>query len=441
MSISSTGKSVVQMNTDPLQQLLNDACSILKDGEPLDELSGLSIAGLLYEITTQLQTEKVVNIEWNVYKTRIKVANALEDCYKGSKAIPKNQFLNHLRSQLSRPSKRTKVRGYYFIIPTQMPRIYYQWIKGLSHRLLFHTQQSISSRIKLPAANAKAEQLYHDNAISCPKHPVLIQIFTKDLPLPKALNEAEREINLLRVCINMTAVASLDMQSNGKWVPPYPFVAPPLLHVFDEKGAFLETYHDPVTLEFEHLFKISPLTVEQLNVAKSLLGNIRELAPSVRDALVHPLLLFQEGLDLPFQHLAFSALWRVLESIWKLDTNEKINHDDVVKTVSSFFGPGSLQASRVKAVLKAIGIKRHAWVHLSEHEGIDAMDCNWLRLVLHDVLIWLVKQPEVASFSDSKTLRSFFLHYRLYSQSLSKADQEAISTLSAIKAIRSIRKL
>ena len=441
MSTSSTVRVSVRGKKEPLEQLLNQACTILKSDQPLDELHGLPIAGLLYEIVDRLEIEDAVGAERNVFWTRIKVANALEDCYNTSKAISLDEFLKHLRSRLRRPSKSTKVGRYTFIIPTQISERHCQWVKGLDHRLWFHTQQSIPSRIKIAAANEKARRLYASKGIPFRQHPILIQISTKDLPLLKALDEAEREINLLRVCVNMTTTAALHLESGGKWVPSYPFPPPPFLHVFDEKGALLETYYDPAKLEFERLFKIRPLTLEQLNAAKSLLGNIRKLAPSVRDALARPLILFQEGLDLPFRHLAFSAFWRVLESIWQLDSDERINHDDVVKTVSSFFGPGSLTARSVGALLEVAKRKRNAWVHLSEHEGIDDLDCSWLRLILHLLLISLVRQAEVDRFPNSKTLRSFLLHYRLDSQNLSKTEQEATSTLSAIKAIRSKRRL
>jgi hypothetical protein len=261
-----------------------------------------------------------------------------------------------------------------------------------------------------------------------PYHPTLIQLEVTDLPLHQAMNEAEKEIKLLRACVNITEPSIFHIESGGKWTPSYPFPAPPFVLVFDGNGMYLDLFYEPTTLDYQRLYKTKKLIPDQLDKALELLDKIKLLSPSVQEALLRPLLLYQDALDLPFPQLALFGMWRALESI----IPQRLSYDELIKTISSFLGPGTPSARGAAAILQTIKGKRNDYIHLAKDQDIDDMDCSWLRFLLRRILLHLINKGH--EFKDSQTLLRFLMHYHLGKEDLA-------STLEAIEAIRKARKL
>jgi len=207
------------------------------------------------------------------------------------------------------------------------------------------------------------------------------------------------------------------------------------MFAFDNNGAYLNLFYEPITLDYQRLYKTKKLSPGQLNKALELLEKIKLLNPSVQKTLLRPLLLYQDALDLPFRQMALFGMWRTLESV----IPQRVSYDELIKMISSFLGPGTSSARSAAAVLRAIKNKRNNYIHLADDQGIDDMDCNWLRVLLHRILLSLINKAH--EFSDSQTLLEFLMHYGLTQKDLVKAEHKAASTAAAIEAIRRARKL
>jgi len=280
----------------------------------------------------------------------------------------------------------------------------------------------------MAAALRAGERIFRATGMEYPYHPTLIQLEVTDLPLHQAMNEAEKEIKLLRACVNITEPSIFHIESGGKWTPSYPFPAPPFVVVFDGNGMYLDLFYEPTTLDYQRLYKTKKLTPDQFDKALEFLDRIKLLSPSVQEALLRPLLLYQDALDLPFPQLALFGMWRALESI----IPQRLSYDELIKTISSFLGPGTPSARSAAAIFQAIRRKRNNYIHLAKDQDIDDMDCSWLRFLLRRILLHLINKGH--EFKDSQTLLRFLMHYRLGKEDLA-------STLAAIEAIQKARKL
>jgi hypothetical protein len=424
--------------TEPLSQLLDRAFGILDEGRSLDELSSFNDAGLLYEIAACIEIRVSGVVESNTFWTRVVIGQSLEECAKkGDRSI---ECLCHtVKGHIASHSRRTTLAAHTFVVPTRMPGIGLRSVAGLNSQLNFHSDDSGPTRLDMTAALRAGERIFRTNRMEYPYHPTLIQLEVTDLPLHQAVSEAEKEIKLLRACVNITEPSIFHIESGGKWTPSYPFPAPPFVLVFDGNGTYLDLFYEPTTLDYQRLYKTKKLTPDQLDKALELLDKIKLLSPSVQEALLRPLLLYQDALDLPFPQLALFGMWRALEAFLHLDTKDRLSYDKLIKTVSALFGPGTPSARGAAAILQAIKGKRNDYIHLAKDQGIDNMDCSWLRFLLRRILLGLINKGH--EFKDSQTLLQFLTHYRLGKEDLVSVEQEAVGTLEAIEAIRKARKL
>ncbi len=428
----------VPKKTEPLSQLLDRAFGILDEGRSLDELSSFDDAGLLYEIAACIEIRVSGVVESNTFWTRVVIGQSLEECdKKGNRSV--ECLRRTVRGHIASHSRRTTLATHTFVVPTRMSGIGLRSVAGLNSQLDFHSDDSVPTRLDMAAALRAGERIFRTNRMEYPYHPTLIQLEVTDLPFHQAMNEAEKEIKLLRACVNITESSTFHIESGGKWIPSYPFPAPPFVLVFDGNGTYLDLFYEPTTLDYQRLYKTKDLSPGQLNKALELLDKIKLLSPSVQEALLRPLLLYQDALDLPFPQLALLGMWRALESFLPLDTKNWRSYDELIKTVSALFGPGTPSARGATAIFQAIRMKRNNYIHLAEDQGIDDMDCSWLRFLLRKILLGLIKKGH--EFKDSQTLLQFLRHYRLAKEDLVSAEQEAASTIAAIEAIRNARKL
>lgn len=419
---------------EPLKQLLDHAFAILDAGQSLDELSSLDHAGLLYEIAARVKIKVFAVVEDNTFWTRVVIGQSLEECAKGGdRSI--DCLCRSISKHIAAQSKRTTPATYTFVVPTRMSDIDSDLVAGLTCQLNFHTGNSLPSHLNMAKALQEGKRIFRANDIENHTYPTFIQLEVIDRPLHQAISEAEREIKVLRACVTITEPDMFHIQSDGKWTPSYPFPAPPFMFAFDNNGAYLNLFYEPITLDYQRLYKTKKLTPGQLKKALELLEKIKLLKPSVQEALLRPLLLYQDALDLPFRQLALFGMWRALESV----IPQQVKYDELIKMISSFLGPGTSSARSTAAVLRAIKNKRNNYIHVANDQGIDDMDCNWLRVLLHRILLILINKGH--EFSDFQTLLEFLMHYRLTKEDLLKAERKAASTAVAIEAIRRARKL
>jgi len=432
--MNSSVKVRVVGKREPLKQLLDRAFAIFDKGQSLDELTSFDHAGLLYEIAARIKIKVFAVAEGNTFWTRVLIRQSLEECAKsGDRSI--DCLCRTIGEHIATQPERTTLASYTFVVPTRISEIDSHSVAGLNSQLDFHSSDSLPSYLDMDKAFRESERAFKANSIENYTHPTFIQLEVIDRPLYQAVSEAEREIKVLRACITMTELDVFHIQSDGKWTPSYPFPPPPFMFVFDNNGTYLELFYEPITLDYQRLYKTKELSPGQLNKALKLLEKIRRLSPSVQEAVLRPLLLYQNALDLPFPQLALSGMWRAFESI----IPQQLRYDDLIKTISSFFGPGTFSARSAAAVLQAIKKKRNDYIHLANDQGIDAMDCNWLRVLLHKTLLDLINKGH--EFKDSKMLLQFLKRYKLDKKALLCVEQEADNTLAAVNLIRKMRKI
>ena len=419
---------------EPLKQLLDQVFVILDAGQSLDELSSLNYAGLLYEIAARIKIEVFAVAEGNTFWKRVLIRQSLEEC-----ANEGDRSIDRLRCTISKHiathSERTTLASYTFVVPTRMSKIDSHSIAGLNSQLEFHSKDNLPSHLDMVKAFREGERIFRANGIENYTYLTFIQLEVIDQPLHQAISEAEREVKVLRACLTMTEPDMFHIQSSGKWTPSYPFPAPPFMFAFDNNGTYLNLFYEPMTLDYQRLYKTKNLLPDQLNESLKVLERIKLLSPSVQKAVLRPLLLYQNALDLPFPQLAFLGMWQALESI----IPQRLSYDDRIRMISSLLGPGTSSARRASAIFRAIKNKRNNYIHLADDRGIDDMDCNWLRLLLRRILLRLINNGH--EFKDSQTLIHFLTHYRLGKEDLLSAEEEAASTIAAIDAIRRARKV
>ena len=256
-------------------------------------------------------------------------------------------------------------------------------------------------------------------------------------PLRSAVTQAEREIKALRACVNIIGVRGFHLESNASWSPSYEFTAPPFLLRLDGRGRYASFYFDQAALFYQRFYKAKALSAAHFEKSLDLLASVRSLSEPVREAVLRPLVFFQDSLDTPFRQLALLAMWRALETLPYQDAEQSIQYEELVRVAGSIFGSGTEKAQSVCAILESLRRKRNDFVHLADDQGIDDLDCSWLRLLLKQVLLWLVTVAD--GVHDVRTLREVVKRYGAMPRDLDWADEQALRVLSASEVIRGIR--
>lgn len=422
---------------EALEQLLTTASRRLSRGRQLDELSDLRDAGLLFEITDRLRVLERGIVSRNTFFLRLVVEAALEDCHKTHGSISLPDFRKVLWTLLALRTQ--KPADHTCVVPTLLKGVKRSWTPGLSTRLWFRTVTQAAKHLELQAAEDDVKRLCRQQSVPYVPPVSVVQMAFSDLPVRMAVDQAEREIKTLRACVNILGMSSFHIQSSATWTPSYEFPASPFLLLFDKRGHYVRLYHDPATLFFQQHYKTKPLRRAHFEKALDLLRELRSLADQIRDAVVRPLVLFQEGLDVPFSQAALLGMWRALESVPYRENEKRIEYDTLIRVVSALFGPGTERARCVSAILQSLRRKRNDYVHMAEGQGIDDLDCSWLRRLLRGILLGLV--DVAGDFDDLPTLREFIRRYGQLASDLSMAEEEARRVLAAAGAIRVARKL
>lgn len=430
-------KVAVTGNPDRFEQQLLALARLLRSHKSINPFN-LVHAGILYDVANCLSIRFDGEPGENTFWTRLVIVGAIEDAASQG-PVDKVSFLKALRSRLGKRRRALPASDYLVVVPLDFSGFHdsgRSWIPGIANRLYFRTSSSVSHGIDLNTAWTKTDQflrrhnLRHTLGWDC-----LVQIFLEKTTFDQAADWAELEVNALRVLVNMLQTCtSFHFQSSVSWTPSYPFPAWLVGYAFDvQKGSFHDSFWNSTSLRFFSDFHKSILDKGGFQTALALHAELRRAPPDIRFALANLLFQFQEALDIPLPHLAFFSLWRVLELVFLFTGRERVHYEDLASTIAALFDGDKQVAESVRATLHVLSEKRHRFVHRAEWKGIDNYDCSILRILVSQVLVWLIKYASKAT--SLQNLGLILRHYSTEPEQVLQLD-EALRTIKALRHLR-----